>query len=63
MNYIQYKQWADHWESLQHQAIDSSLENNDELDDTDEVSEANAVMFLAFAICLLSFIIAIIISA
>ena len=78
MNYIQYKQWADHWESLQHQAINSSLEDDDELDELNEFYGAEdddkedddkeddgevAAIFLAVAICLLSFIITIIISA
>ena len=60
MNYIQYKQWADHWESLQHQAIDASLFDEDTTDEDD--GEAGAI-FLAVAICLLSFIIAMIISS
>jgi hypothetical protein len=79
MNYINYKQWADHWESLQHQAIDSSLsyedddENEDGLDelngfysvedDTKEDDGETAAIFLVVAICLFSFIIAMIISA
>jgi hypothetical protein len=73
MNYIQYKQWADHWESLQHQAINSSLEDDDELDELNEFYGAEdddkeddgevAAIFLAVAICLLSVIIAMIISA
>jgi hypothetical protein len=60
MNYIQYKQWADHWESLQQQAIDASLSDKDNTDEDD--GEVIAI-FLAVAICLLSFIIAMIISA
>ena len=59
MNYIQYKQWADHCESLQHQAIDSSLSDEEIFDEDDS---DNCAIFLAVAIGLLSFIIAMIIS-
>ena len=64
MNYIQYKQWADHCESLQHQAIDSSLSDEEIFDEEifDEDDSDNCAIFLAVAIGLLSFIIAMIIS-
>jgi hypothetical protein len=60
MNYIQYKQWADHCESLQHQAIDLSLsdEDDDEFDDTEDVDNEFAIPCLAVTICVFSFIIA-----
>lgn len=42
MSYIHYKQWADHWESLKHQAIAASLSDEDEDDDEfDEFYDTN----------------------